>query len=634
MPSTASLFKDTDHPFRWFLAPYANIFFINVDNFESYKDAKPAIRKWVETIVGLKRYQSFSLYRLCQYVSCNLRQSYTREYMYPLIFFPRCPPITFYRASWLLVYAPIFQGFQTPDSAACNKVYSKLSSDFYADRAGDRTVNLIPVSVVVPSHSEDSIAAAYVDFFSKLREGIVYSFFHRSAQYDSDIRRLDSCRGTSQFDFRQLFLVKESLALMYQLMQLPQEALRQYGELEALLSVVPVGTLPDNDWPLPVVDDSGVGLRKIGMGTGTGTGNDGEIANALGTVGAECAAEENAVDNFKSFWKDPMREGENILLYSINSARMRVLKNKIGIRELRRYLFARQIHFLAQQHKGRECAVKALQYVTDTYDSIVRDLSTSRLEREQRLRQADLWALCAAVKIVRSCRGYICRQQEHEQKEAKSESIALADTAGITIDVIGTGAETGDLADLELHLQSSAVDRETLLLRELSAPLGELLQLAIKRLNSLSSFFVTKISSSSSDVVDNPSRDVESHSIRESYCYGDIALSLAQSLYVPQNHLQRLHETSGGTANHELVGQPVADEADGDIMLKALLSMPMLHDGADSAAVEDCLHAELDKVKPMLPYQFYLNVKPLLSEGCICYTERDVTGSNLVPGGK
>jgi hypothetical protein len=55
MPSTASLFKDTDHPFRWFLAPYTNIYFVNVDNLDAYKDAKPVIKKWVETLVGLKR---------------------------------------------------------------------------------------------------------------------------------------------------------------------------------------------------------------------------------------------------------------------------------------------------------------------------------------------------------------------------------------------------------------------------------------------------------------------------------------------------------------------------------------------------------------------------------------------------
>ena len=55
MPSTASLFKDTDHPFRWFLAPYANIYFVNVDSLEAYKETKLTVKKWVDTMVGMKR---------------------------------------------------------------------------------------------------------------------------------------------------------------------------------------------------------------------------------------------------------------------------------------------------------------------------------------------------------------------------------------------------------------------------------------------------------------------------------------------------------------------------------------------------------------------------------------------------
>lgn len=59
MPSTASLFKDTDHPFRWFLAPYGNLYFVNIDSIDLYKDAKLAIKKWLETVVGLKRYLKY-----------------------------------------------------------------------------------------------------------------------------------------------------------------------------------------------------------------------------------------------------------------------------------------------------------------------------------------------------------------------------------------------------------------------------------------------------------------------------------------------------------------------------------------------------------------------------------------------
>ena len=84
-------------------------------------------------------------------------------------------------------------------------------------------------------------SAAIDDFFAKIRDGVVTSFQQRTSLYDADIRRLDSMRGTPHLDFRQLFLVKESLALMHQMMQLPAEALMQYEELEALLAFVPTG---------------------------------------------------------------------------------------------------------------------------------------------------------------------------------------------------------------------------------------------------------------------------------------------------------------------------------------------------------------------------------------------------------
>jgi hypothetical protein len=65
------------------------------------------------------------------------------------------------------------------------------------------------------------------------------AFGRRSARYDAEIRKLDAHRGTASWDFAQLFLTKESLALMYQVMQLYGEALVQYEELEALMSFTP-----------------------------------------------------------------------------------------------------------------------------------------------------------------------------------------------------------------------------------------------------------------------------------------------------------------------------------------------------------------------------------------------------------
>lgn len=343
---------------------------------------------------------------------------------------------------------------------------------------------------ITPISTELNLAAAYEEFFSKVKEGVIASFFQRSALYDSDIRRLDSFRGSPQFDFRQLFLVKESLALMYQLMQLPQEALRQYGELEALLGVVPEGTLPRDDWPLVIPEDVRTNQKSASSSSPT--------PQSSSVEGISDESAETSPSDFDLLWKDPLTEGESVLLYSINSARMRILKNKIGLRELRRYVFSRQMHFLAQQRRCCEFASKGVQFVSDTYGSILLQMTVESDVDHHRRQQADLWAACAAVKIVRTCRLHLSSQGQHESRSPKSDPlvsiphIKTSDDASsphppplssITIEAEGTS----DVAEAVEAVQRKkiALSRELHLLQEAAIPLSDLLHLALGSLHSL-----------------------------------------------------------------------------------------------------------------------------------------------------
>lgn len=56
LPSSATLFKDTDHPFRWFLAPYVSIYVISGETMDAYKTSRPKIKSWIDAFIGLKRY--------------------------------------------------------------------------------------------------------------------------------------------------------------------------------------------------------------------------------------------------------------------------------------------------------------------------------------------------------------------------------------------------------------------------------------------------------------------------------------------------------------------------------------------------------------------------------------------------
>jgi hypothetical protein len=49
LPSSATLFKDTEHAFRWLLAPYAQVYILVAETIDIYKVEKANVRKWVDT---------------------------------------------------------------------------------------------------------------------------------------------------------------------------------------------------------------------------------------------------------------------------------------------------------------------------------------------------------------------------------------------------------------------------------------------------------------------------------------------------------------------------------------------------------------------------------------------------------
>lgn len=57
---------------------------------------------------------------------------------------------------------------------------------------------------------------------------------------------------------------------MYQMMQLPGEALVQYEELEALLAFAPANALPESDWPFIPVENASSAKAKQGGWVGRG----------------------------------------------------------------------------------------------------------------------------------------------------------------------------------------------------------------------------------------------------------------------------------------------------------------------------------------------------------------------------
>lgn len=258
------------------------------------------------------------------------------------------------------------------------------------------------------------------DLMFKLKDGIVASFQHRANLYDQDIRRLEMNRGAASYDFKQVFLVRESLALLYQMMQLSDMALGQYEELENLINAIPRQSLPDNEWPMVAPEPFKLDNKEKDISS---SNNSNVSSNGSSNKEKE-----------KDCMSDAIRNGDDIVSYSINLARMKILKNKLGFWELKRYIFSRQMFFLVILKRPVVFAHRALKFLaicTETLDERYRTAtlidyflddpsnpmifpSKESLHAMLRLRQLDCWALSASIKLIRVCRDLIDRIFEND----------------------------------------------------------------------------------------------------------------------------------------------------------------------------------------------------------------------------
>lgn len=258
---------------------------------------------------------------------------------------------------------------------------------------------------------------------------------YRCGQYDAEIRRLDLSRSSPQFDFKQLFLVKESLALMYQMMQLPTEALLQYEELEVLMDSYAPPSLPETNWPLFSTSVSSTNKTHTGDNSTERTSESQPDATTTSYIDKE----------IRGLWYEPAFQGDAVLTYSINHARMRVLKNKMGILELTHYVFARECFFYFGLGKASLCAEKAMHFLTFAENHLKKRLESGSLLRSTQLdavaatgeamkldsktlrSMIDIWAVTAVVRVARSCREYSVETTLSKSRE------------GPELDTIGNG---------------------------------------------------------------------------------------------------------------------------------------------------------------------------------------------------
>ncbi|CAI2180057.1 6002_t:CDS:2 [Funneliformis geosporum] len=280
--------------------PYLNLYFVNCDDNEKYRQiVKNKIREWLN-IVDSKRKQE-----------------------------------------WLIVYVT---KQETMRNAARyfmkGTVFDKIKADFNSSRR-ERCVQLR----LAENDSEDY--EAWQELITKIKEGILCSFDQHVITYEEEIKKFDSQRSIVGWNYCRSFILKERLALTFEIMNLFEEALVQYDELEASF--------------FQVLKD-----RALAW---------------FGSFGAT----------------DPNDDSDNILDIKKKQYRDLIMQNTTSEFDFRCYLFARQCQLLGRLHRPVDICRRA-QFFISTFCRAIKEHQANIGEHF-----LESWIFSSCMSVVNEC---------------------------------------------------------------------------------------------------------------------------------------------------------------------------------------------------------------------------------------
>ncbi|KAF8934989.1 hypothetical protein BGZ58_005309 [Dissophora ornata] len=280
--------------------PYLNLYFVNCEDNEVYKTTvRQQIREWIQLVTSKKNQE------------------------------------------WLIVHISSQENARAAKFLR-SSVLDKVKADFNTSKK-DRQV----VAQVRMADTEMSEMELWADFTEKMKEGIVTSFDQNVLTFEEDIRRLDSQRQMPGWNYCTFFILKEGLTNAYEMLNLHEEALRQYDELEASFFQI----LRDN------------ALTWYGKFGGMHEGDD----------------DANLLDLNRKPYRDL------------------IMQNTISVFDFRTYLFGRQCNLLFRLRRPVEICRRALIFIS----------SFSRTVREHVLNLTEnfleSWIYSACMSIVNEC---------------------------------------------------------------------------------------------------------------------------------------------------------------------------------------------------------------------------------------
>ncbi|KAF0436082.1 Trafficking protein particle complex subunit 10 [Gigaspora margarita] len=283
--------------------PYLNLYFVNCDDNEVYRQTvRQKIRDWVNVVTApLKKNQE-----------------------------------------WLIVYVTKQEARAAKYFSMNMKgtVFDKIKADFNAARR-DRCVQLRL------SDNDADEYESWQELMSKIKDGILISFDQHVVQYEEDIRRFDSQRSMIGWNYCTFFVLKEGLALTFEVFNLYEEALVQYDELEASFFQV---------------------LRDRALAW-------------FGHFGATDVKDDSA----------------NILDVKKKSYRDLIRQNKLPEFDFRCYLFARQCHLLGRLQRPVEICRRAQLFIS-TFGRTIKEHQANVGEHF-----LESWIYSSCMSVVSEC---------------------------------------------------------------------------------------------------------------------------------------------------------------------------------------------------------------------------------------
>lgn len=224
-------------------------------------------------------------------------------------------------------------------------VLDKIRLDF-GSKNDDRCI-----SVLNPAKFEQKSTESFRCLVQRIRFLMLASYNRNIAKYEELIRSKREKRNQDDWDFRQYFFMQEDLALIFEKLELPTEALIQYDELDAMFSQF---------------------ITHTGF---------------------------NEKQQWLAYFKRPLTAFHGICLSRVDKFEMRqkIRNEGVSLLEFRNYLFERQAYLLLTCNNIPEIAKRLLGFLFST----LREVEYIKLDCQEGA--LSCWEFVCALEVLQLC---------------------------------------------------------------------------------------------------------------------------------------------------------------------------------------------------------------------------------------